>query len=406
MRKQHNKPVRVFVTGMGIISALGDDVQKNHDSLVNSRAGIRKAVHFKSHYASLLPFGEIEMSNENIKEILNLKEEPGYTRTCLLAAKAFDEAVVDSGITSADLSSFDTAFISASTVGGMCLTDQLYEDANQKSEGSEYLESYGPGSHTLKLVERYNINGFTDTINTACSSSANAIMLGARLIKSGRATRSVVGGVDALAKYTVNGFNALKILSENPCKPFDENRDGLNLGEAAAYLVLESEEVVGDKKVYAEILGYGNSNDAHHPSAMSDDAVGAIRSMREAIETAGIGAERIDYVNAHGTGTPNNDSVELTGMTKVFERVPLFSSTKSFTGHTLAAAGVVEAIFSILSINHSEIYPSLHIETDMVDFEDFPVRRYRSGVQVNYVLSNSFGFGGNCTSLVFGKVIK
>ena len=405
MQKQRDKPIRVFVTGIGIISALGNNAEENRNSLINSQTGIGKAVHFESRYVSFLPFGEIELSNETLKETLNLKDAPGYTRTCLLAVKAFEEAVADSKLTSLELSSFDTALISASTVGGMCLTDQLYEDANRKSEGSEYLEAYGPGSHTLKLVEKYNINGFTDTINTACSSSANAIMLGARLIKSGRAKRAIVGGVDALAKYTVNGFNALKILSENPCKPFDENRDGLNLGEAAAYLVLESEEIVRDKKVYAEILGYGNSNDAHHPSAMSDDAVGAIRSMKEAIETAGITPENINYINAHGTGTPNNDRVELFGISKIFDHVPPFSSTKSYTGHTLGAAGAVEAIFSIYSINHSELFPSLHIETDMVDFKDFPVRAYRSGVEVNYVLSNSFGFGGNCTSLVLGKVL-
>jgi len=405
MQKQRDKPVRVFVTGIGIISALGDNVEKNHESLVKSQAGVRNAVHFESYYTAVLPFGEIETSNEELKEILNLKDEPGYTRTCLLAVKAFEEAIADSRLSSSELSSFDTALISASTVGGMCLTDQLYEDANCKSDGSEYLEAYGPGSHTLKLVEKYKINGFTDTINTACSSSANAIMLGARLIKSGRANRAVVGGVDALAKYTVNGFNALKILSKNPCKPFDENRDGLNLGEAAAYLVLESEELVGDKKIYAEILGYGNSNDAHHPSAMSENAVGAIRSMKDAIESAGISPDQINYINAHGTGTPNNDSVELTGITEIFKNVPPFSSTKSYTGHTLGAAGAVEAIFSILSINNSEIYPSLHIETAMKDFEDLPVTSYQSEAQVNYVLSNSFGFGGNCTSLVLGKVL-
>lgn len=404
MQKQREKPFRVLVTGIGVISALGKNVEENHASLVNGRAGIDKALHFESHYASVLPFGEIKISNEVLKHELNLDGEPGYTRTCLLAVKAFEEAIGDAGLTPAELSSFDTALISASTVGGMCLTDQLYEDANLRSDGSEYLEAYGCGAHTLMLAEKYDINGFTDTINTACSSSANAIMLGARLIKAGRAKRVIVGGVDALAKYTVNGFNALKILSESPCKPFDENRDGLNLGEAAAYLVLESEEIVGDKKVYAEIAGYGNSNDAHHPSAMSDEAVGAMISMKEAIGVAGITPDQIDYINAHGTGTPNNDSVELLGISKVFDQVPPFSSTKSYTGHTLGASGAVEAIFSILSINYSEIYPSLHIETQMGGFAASPVQSYQNNVSVNYVLSNSFGFGGNCTSLVLGKV--
>jgi 3-oxoacyl-(acyl-carrier-protein) synthase len=404
MQKQLDKPVKVLVTGMGVISALGKNVQENHTSLVNGRAGIEKAQHFQSLYASILPFGEIKISNEELSNELNLEGQPGYTRTCLLAIKAFEEAVADAGLSGSELSSFDTALISASTVGGMCLTDQLYEDANLKSDGSEYLEAYGCGAHTLKLVEKYQINGFTDTINTACSSSANAIMLGARLIKAGRATRVIVGGVDALAKYTVNGFNALKILSALPCKPFDENRDGLNLGEAAAYLVLESADVVGNKKVYAEIAGYGNSNDAHHPSAMSEEATGAIISMQEAIKSAGITSAQIDYINAHGTGTPNNDRVELLGISKVFDQVPPYSSTKSYTGHTLGASGALEAVFSILSINHAEIYPSLHIETLMEGFSDVPVQSYINDRAVKNVLSNSFGFGGNCTSLVFSAV--
>ncbi|GLU56751.1 beta-ketoacyl-[acyl-carrier-protein] synthase family protein [Dyadobacter frigoris] len=404
MQKKRKVSGKVYVTGIGIISALGNDVKGNHAGLLSGEAGIGKAVHFGSYYTSVLPFGEVKLSNDELRNVLGLENEPGYTRTSLLAVKAFEEAVNDAALTGQEISSFDTALISASTVGGMCLTDQLYEDANLKSEGSEYLEAYGCGAHTLKLVEKYKINGFTDTINTACSSSANAIMMGARLIKSGRAKRVIVGGVDALAKYTVNGFNALKILSEFPCKPFDENRDGLNLGEAAAYLVLESEDLVGDKKIYAEIAGYGNSNDAHHPSAMSDEAVGAIISMKEAIKSAGISVSEIDYINAHGTGTPNNDKVELTGISKLFEKVPPFNSTKSYTGHTLGASGAVEAIFSIFSIQYSEIYPSLHIETNMKEYDLKPVIEFQTGIPVRYVLSNSFGFGGNCTSLVLGRV--
>ncbi|MCF2487299.1 beta-ketoacyl-[acyl-carrier-protein] synthase family protein [Dyadobacter sp. CY347] len=395
---------RVLVTGMGIISAIGENLSENHASLRQGKTGITTAAHFDSRYAALLPFGEIACSNERLKELLGLQDSVGYTRTDLLATKAFDEAITDANLSSEQLSSFDTALISATTVGGMCLTDQLYEDANLKTSGSEYLESYNCAAHTITLLEKYNIRGFSDTINTACSSSANAILMGARLIRSGRAKRVIVGGVDSLAKYTVNGFNSLKILSDSACKPFDENRDGLNLGEAAAYLVLEAEEVVGEKKVYAEVAGYGNANDAHHPSAMSDEAVGAVLSMREAIESAGIGFDRIDYINTHGTGTPNNDEVELTGMTQLFDQIPPFNSTKSYTGHTLGAAGAVEAIFSILSIVHDEIFPSLHVETPMSSHEAKPVAELIHDKKVAYALSNSFGFGGNCTSLVFGSV--
>ncbi|TDE11401.1 beta-ketoacyl-[acyl-carrier-protein] synthase family protein [Dyadobacter psychrotolerans] len=394
--------IRVVVTGMGIISAIGENLSENYENLRHSRSGISQATHFESVYTASLPFGEVKKSNEDLKQDLHLESEPGFTRTCLLAVNAFKEAIKQAGLSNEELSALDTALISASTVGGMCLTDQLYQDANNHSEGSEYLSAYGCAAHTLKLIDRFKIKGFTNTINTACSSSANAIMLGARLIKSGRANRVIVGGVDSLAKYTVNGFNALKILSAFPSKPFDQDRDGLNLGEAAAYLVLESEEIAGDKKIYAEIAGYGNANDAHHPSAMSDEATGAITSMLEALKSANISADQIDYVNAHGTGTPNNDQVEFFGLTKIFKKLPAYNSTKSYTGHTLGAAGAVEAVFSILSILHSEIFAGLNVDKP-ISGDDPAISEFRQNVSVNHVLSNSFGFGGNCTSLVLSK---
>ncbi len=395
---------RVLVTGVGVISAIGNNFNENFQSLKKGKSGICKASHFKSVYTETLPFAEIKVENSYLADQLGITADSGYTRTCLLAEYAFQQAVLDAGLGDNVISNGDTAFISASTVGGMCLTDQLYEDANLQSDGSIYLDSYGCSAHTLKIIKRHKISGFTDTINTACSSSANAIMLGARLIKSGRVKRAIVGGVDSLAKYTVNGFNALKILSSEPCKPFDINRDGLNLGEGAGYLVLESSENRVSKKVYGEIKGYGIANDAHHPSAMSDHATGAIKSMRDAIESAGLAPAEIDYVNAHGTGTPNNDSVELFGLSQIFEKIPYYNSTKCYTGHTLGAAGVLEAVFSLISIQESTIFSSLHTDSPMPEYGNLPVAESIENIPVNHVLSNSFGFGGNCTSLVIGKV--
>ena len=189
------------------------------------------------------------------------------TRTDLLAFKAFKEAVESAGLSPEEISSPDTAFVSASTVGGMCLTDQLYKDSNLLTNDSEYLDSYSCSAHANRIVERYQIKGPVDVINTACSSSANALMHGARLIRSGRAKRAIVGGVDSLSKYTVNGFNSLQILSSDRCKPFDSERDGLNLGEGAAYLVLERADERKGKKASAQLVGYGNSNDAYHTSS-------------------------------------------------------------------------------------------------------------------------------------------
>ena len=224
------------------------------------------------------------------------------------------------------------------------------------------------------------------------------------LIKSGRLDRVIVGGADSLAKYTVNGFNSLTILSQNPCKPFDMDRDGLTLGEGAAYLVLEGEKVCGDKKRMAEVFGYGNANDAFHPSATSDEAFGPRLAMEQALSSCNLEASAIDYINAHGTGTPNNDQTEMFAFHKVFEIIPPFNSTKSYTGHTLAASGGIEAVHCILSLQNAELYPSLNCNNPIMDFNRTPIKAFSKLNSMKYAMSNSFGFGGNCTSLIFAKV--
>ncbi|MBP9151735.1 MAG: beta-ketoacyl-[acyl-carrier-protein] synthase family protein, partial [Flavobacteriales bacterium] len=224
------------------------------------------------------------------------------------------------------------------------------------------------------------------------------------MIKAGKCKRAIVGGVDSLAKYTVNGFNSLQIFSDEITRPFDANRKGLNLGEGAAYLVLEREEDAVGKTIYGEIRGYGNSNDAYHPSSMSPEAVGVRGAMNGALETAGLKPSDISYVNAHGTGTQNNDYTEVHGMQQIFDTVPPYISTKSFTGHTLAASGAIEAVFSLLSIKYQEIYPTLNWQTPMPEFNSNPQTEFVANAKVEHVLSNSFGFGGNCSSLILSRV--
>lgn len=395
---------RVVVTGLGVITAIGNGLQQNRDSLRNGRTGIGKAEHLDSAFAEKFLFGEVPMSNAELRKATGLSDTRGLTRTELLAINAFKEAVGDAQLTKDALSAFDTALLSATTVGGMVETEAIHGDANTHTEPSEFVNCYRSGAHTIELARIFGIKGYTDTINTACSSSANAIMLGARLIKAGRAKRAIVGGVDSLSKYTVNGFNALQIFSDELTRPFDANRKGLNLGEAAAYLVLEREEDAADKRIYGEVRGYGNANDAYHPSSMSPDAVGVRGAIEGALKTAGLSPSDIDHINAHGTGTQNNDYTELLGFTKTFDRIPPFISTKPFTGHTLAAAGAVEAVFSLLSITHDEIYPSLNFSVPMEELPIAPQTEYQGGLEVHHVLSNSFGFGGNCSSLIFSKV--
>jgi 3-oxoacyl-(acyl-carrier-protein) synthase len=386
---------------MGIISSIGENVAENRWSLKQGVCGISTLGLFPSRYSGMLPCGEIKTTTSSLKETLKV-EQSGVTRTSLLARQACGEAINDAAWTDNLLKAEDTALVAATTVGGMCLTDELYKDAHEVTKGSVYLSSYDSGSVAMYLQQSFKVGGVINTINTACSSSANAILYGARLIKHGWARRAIVGGVDSLAKFTLNGFNALHILSPEICKPFDKYRKGLNLGEAAAFLVLEREEDINGRKVYAELTGYGNANDSFHPSSLSEDGQGPFLSMKDALDKAELKTSEISFINAHGTGTENNDASESMAMIRLFGEPPAFGSTKSNTGHTLGAAGAVEAVYSLLSLLYQEVYANLHFDTAIDGIGLQPVQSYTS-LSVKHIMTNSFGFGGNCTSLIFSK---
>lgn len=392
---------RIYITGIGIISPLGYNLKENLNGLRQGRRALTRLEQFETRYAESLYFGEIKISNQQLKDKLSV-QDPGITRTTLLALHALHEALEDSNLDPEAVKSPQTALIGANTVGGMCLTNELYRNAINADSDSEYLNSYDAGATNLFFQKRFGIRGIVNTINTACSSSANALMYGARLIKNGFANRAIVGGTDSLAKFTINGFNALYILSSELCRPFDKDRKGLNLGEGAAFLVLESERVVKNKNVYAELTGWGNTNDAYHPSSLSPMGDGPFEAMQGALDTAKLEASSIDYINTHGTGTENNDEVEGIAMKRIFNEVPPFTSSKSNIGHTLGAAGAIEAVYSIMSIRHQELYPSLGFSKPIPETGLAPTLSYQKK-PVNHVMSNSFGFGGNCSSLIFSK---
>lgn len=387
---------------MGLISAIGDSVEENRHSLQLSRSGIGDIRFYQTAYAGKLPAAEVKISTEELNKKLFKKHNPSITRTSLLALHAAEEAIHDSGLSKEEIESGETALVGATTVGGMCLTDELYGDALAKDRGTPYLSSYDYASVTMAIQQRFGILGEVSTINTACSSSANAILYGARLMRHGFAKRVIVGGAESLAKFTINGFNALNILSSKPCAPFDRDRSGLNLGEGAAFLVMEKEEDLKGKKVYASLAGFGNKNDAYHPSSNSPEGLGPYLAMKEALDKSGLTSDEISYINAHGTGTENNDETESRAMIRLFEKVPSFSSTKSFTGHTLGAAGAIEAVYSILNLVHQEEYPSLSFLNPITETGLIPVRSF-SSKPIKHVMSNSFGFGGNCSTLIFSN---
>ena len=394
---------KVAITGMGIISAIGYNVEENLQSLLHQKHGLSRLQNFESIHKDQIFVGEIKQTNEELATFLNLSSDNNFTRTAMLGLIAVKEALNDAQIT--NVNEFRTGLISSTSVGGMDITEKYFLNYEDLPEKQKYISTHDSGTSSQQIAQEIGLQGFVSTISTACSSAANAIMYGARLIKSRKLDRVIVGGTDALSKFTINGFKSLMILSDEFNQPFDLNRKGLNLGEAAAYLVLESDEMVqkANKKVIGHLAGYGNANDAFHQTASSENGEGAYLAMKKAFDIAEIDLEKIDYINVHGTATNNNDLTEGRALLRIYENdLPKFSSTKPFTGHTLAAAAGVEAVFSLLSLQNNVIYPNLNFQSPIEELNIFPTTTLEKK-DIQYVLSNSFGFGGNCSTLIFSK---
>ncbi|MGI9551889.1 MAG: beta-ketoacyl-[acyl-carrier-protein] synthase family protein [Aurantibacter sp.] len=393
----------VAITGIGIISAIGNNAAENHESLLSSKIGISRISQIDTVHSDEIMVGEIPAKNPELETLLNLAPDQ-YSRTPMIGIIAAKEAIAHAGIS--DINDCKTGLISGTTVGGMDKSEQYFYEYFESDKHWNHITGLHAGDSTRKIAQQIGLDeSFVTTISTACSSAANAIMFGARMIGSGKLDRVIVGGTDCLSKFTINGFKTLMILSDTYNTPFDENRKGLNLGEAAAYLVLESDEIVSkkNKKVLAYVKGYGNANDAYHQTASSEHGDGAVLAMEKALKVAGLSPKDIDYVNAHGTATPNNDLSEGRALLRIFgDNVPEFSSTKAFTGHTLAAAGGVEAVYAVMALQNNIIYPNLNFKTPMKEFRLLPETAVKYK-ELKTVLSNSFGFGGNCSTLVFSE---
>ncbi|MBL0049614.1 MAG: beta-ketoacyl-[acyl-carrier-protein] synthase family protein [Bacteroidetes bacterium] len=398
-------PDKIFVTGIGIISSIGKNIEETLLHFRSAKSGIGPITRMDTVHKNSLPVAEVKLSNAELKQLLKLNSSDKiYSRTALLGMVAAAQALKSAGIT--NVSEMRTGIISANSVGGMDLTEQFYESflKDNESGNASVVTAHDCGDSTEKIADFLGITEYVSTISTACSSSANSIMLGARLIKNGVLDRVLVGGTDALTRFTLNGFNTLMIFDKNECRPFDAERNGLNLGEGAGYLVLESEKSVlaTQKKVLGMLSGYANANDAYHQTASSPDGNGAFLAMQQALELSGLLPEHIDYINVHGTATQNNDLSEGIAMKRIFgEKIPPFSSTKSFTGHTLGAAGGIEAVFSILALQEQIIYPNLRFKTPIAELNISPVTTFLENVSIKNILSNSFGFGGNNSTLIF-----
>ncbi|KGO96099.1 beta-ketoacyl-[acyl-carrier-protein] synthase family protein [Flavobacterium enshiense] len=395
--------MKVAITGMGIISSIGNNVEENYAALISGKTGISSIENFDTAHAAVIKVGEIKKSNQQLAQQLGLSADNDFSRTSMLGAIAAQQALENAEIK--DCNEYRTGLVSATSVGGMDMTEKFYYDYFEDESCRRYITSHDCGEVTHKIAEHIGLKGLVTTVSTACSSAANAIMIGARLIQSGQLDRVIVGGTDALAKFTINGFKTLMILSDTYNTPFDNNRKGLNLGEAAAFLVLESDAMVQkeNKKVLAYVSGFGNANDAYHQTASSENGEGAFLAMQKALKMSGLNVSDIDYINAHGTATPNNDLSEGRAILRVFgENVPEFSSTKGFTGHTLAAAAAIEAVYSVLALQNNVVFPNLNFKTPMEEFDLIPQTTLKEK-SISHVLSNSFGFGGNCSTVLFSK---
>jgi len=397
---------KVYITGAGIISSIGFNYNEVLSSLESSLSGIGRLKYIDSVYSDEIPFAEVRASNNELRERAQVPRNGIFSRTSLLGIIAAREAIGNSGIE--NIAEHRTGLISATTVGGMDRTEIFFRKfLKDKSHGRlRDIITHDNGDSTEKIAAACKVKDYITTISTACSSSANSILLGSRLIENGILDRVIVGGTDALTLFTINGFNSLMILDKSGCKPFDDDRNGLTLGEGAGFLVLESEDIIRKtgKKVSVTIAGYGNACDAFHQTASSPDGVGAFISMNKALKQADLTPDSIDYINAHGTGTKNNDLSEGKALERLLAgAVPPVSSTKAFTGHTLGAAGAIEAVFSIMAIEKQCIWPNLNFRKKMNELGFMPATELIKNVPVRNVLSNSFGFGGNNTSLIFSK---
>ena len=393
----------IVITGEGIISAIGNDKAAVLQSLLDGRSGIVEMKHLHSSHHEL-PVGEVQLSNDEMKAMLALPIEEQTSRTSLMGMLAVRQALAEAQLPETAPKNRRVVLISGTTVGGMDITEQYYDSFATSDEHLDCLKKHDCGSSTEEIAAMFGISECT-TISTACSSAANALILGANLLKTGQADLVIAGGSEALTRFHLNGFNSLMILDHEPCRPFDAQRAGLNLGEGAAFVVMETEASARERgaDIHAWLTGYGNACDAFHQTASSDNGEGAYRAMTEALEMAHLKPEDIDYVNAHGTGTPNNDLSESAALKRVFaEKMPLISSTKAFTGHTTSASGSIETVICMLAMQHHFVPANLRWEHQIPDGIT-PTTGVKD-VTLKHVVCNAFGFGGNDSSLILSAV--
>lgn len=398
----------IVITGAGIVSAIGIGKAATLKALRQGQTGIAPLRYLNTAHREF-PVGEVKLSNEEMKHRLGITAEP-TNRTALMGMLAMQEALEEAGLAAQGevrlATGGEVALVSGTTVGGMDKSEEYYLDFLAGDTRNDYIRTHDCGA-TTELMARYFGSLFTmvTSVSTACSSAANAIIFGANLIRSGQTSIAVVGGSECITKFHLNGFNTLMILDHEQCRPFDDTRAGLNLGEGASYLVIETLASARSRgaTVLARLSGYGNACDAFHQTASSDDGQGAYLAMQHALSMAGLQPCDISYVNAHGTGTPNNDLSESRALQRLFgSSLPPVSSTKGMTGHTTSASGSIEATICLLALQHQFVpvnYGFTHPMPDGIT----PATDATPQCPLEHVMCNAFGFGGNDSSIIISK---
>jgi len=403
-----NRP-RAFVTGLGILTSIGQDIPSFWKNLLEGVCGIDRITLFDASGYRAKKAAEVKGFNP--RQYFSPRQLKRMSRCDQLGMKAALEALTDSAL---DLTNEDRERIGifiGGGAGGIFSAEKYRKEMIRKGWRKvrpSLLLPFSTCALNDGIAEEYRILGPRATIATACSSSATAIGCGLDAVRSGEVDIAIVGGSESLSEVTFGGFNSLRSVDEEYCRPFDLNRKGLSLGEGAAFLILEEADHARKRggKILAELMGCGLSGDGQHMTAPDPEGKGAARAMQEALKDAEVNREEVDYINAHGTATPANDAAETKAIKSLFGqragRIPV-SASKSMIGHCLGAAGALEAVTTVLAIRNNRIPPTIHYETPDPECDlDYVPNQARDTV-VDIALSNSFAFGGNNTALVFGK---
>ncbi len=399
--------MRLAVTGLGVICSIGRNQHEVWDSISRSESGVRKLGSFPGEtFPTDLA---AEVSGEKLGVPFSRKEIKRMSRTDLLAVVAAAEALAQADANGRPVNRDRAVVSSGTSTGGLLEGESFYfkrvKRGALRTAASSVLQqpTSGPSDAVAKLLQ---LKGGVFSNATACASAGAAIGMASDLLRSGHADVAIAGGSDALCRLTYSGFNVLQAVDTKPCTPFDAERQGITLGEGAGYIVIErwSDAVDRGANILAELCGYGATCDAHHPTAPAEDGRGAAAAMREAMSSGTAAADQIDYVNAHGTGTLLNDSAESQAITTVLGTGVPTSSSKSFFGHTLGAAGGIEAVVTIMALQHQVAPPTLRFQSGSADCQLDYIPDSPRPLAMTNAISNTFGFGGSNVSILLRAV--